>query len=147
MHADTLCAPEIFDNMLSADGDIVLPVDFKPCDDEAMKVQIENEAVTKITKQMPVESAAGEFIGIALLRKEILPELKLMVRQALKEKLFNEYFESAIQKLINLNKYKIKAVSTDNYFWGEVDFVEDYDKVLDTLPDNLYNIASSEWKE
>ena len=39
MHADTLCSPSVFERMINENADIVLPVDYKICDEEAMKVK------------------------------------------------------------------------------------------------------------
>ena len=55
LHADTICELGIFEELLSSEGDIILPVDTKLCDDEAMKVRLEDGRVVEITKQMPVQ--------------------------------------------------------------------------------------------
>ena len=51
-----------------------------------MKVRSKRGKVFQITKQMSVEDADGEFIGIAAFRKEVIPALKSKVKQLLKEK-------------------------------------------------------------
>lgn len=141
MHADTLCAPEIMDRMIASKGDIVLPVEFKKCDEEAMKVRTRNGKVVEITKAIPCESAEGEFIGIAKLDKKIIADIKAATKKVLKEGHFNYYFEGAVQDMIDRQKYDIVSVPTDQYFWGEVDFLEDYDRVTENVPENLYEIA------
>ena len=143
MHADTLCAPEILTDMINTNADIVLPVHFKTCDEEAMKVKTSNDQVIEISKNIPCNEAEGEFIGIAKLSKNIIKPLKQSVKTVLKNKHYNYYFESAIQDIINKNKYSIMFTSTNNYFWGEVDFLEDYNYVIENLPDNLFEIASN----
>lgn len=144
MHADTLCAPEIMERILAAEGDLILPVDFGGCDDEAMKVRTENGRVIEISKKIPLHQAEGEFIGIARMGRKIIPYVRSSVKKILKEKHFDYYFEGAVQDLINQKKYKIVTVPTDSYFWGEIDFMEDYEKVCEMLPENLYRIASGE---
>ena len=146
LHADTLCAPEIFKGMLQKDGNIVLPVEYKHCDEEAMKVKTKDGQLIEISKQIPCEQAEGEFIGIAKIGKEVLPDLREASKKLMNEKKFTAYFEGAIQELINQNKYTIRIVSTESYFWGEVDFLEDYKRVCEQIPDNLIKIAEKEWK-
>lgn len=140
LHADTICAPSIFEKLISTEADIILPVDYKICDDEAMKVRSENGQVVQITKQMPNESADGEFIGIAVFKKNVLPALKDKTKQLMKEKAFNEYFESAIQRLIDEEKFNIETVPTDGAFWAEIDFMEDYEKAAEQMPESLTGI-------
>lgn len=141
LHADTLCEPAIFEKMVCLDGDIVLPVDYKRCDEEAMKVRSKNGQIVQITKKMPVDEAEGEFIGMAAFRKEVIPALKEKTKQLMKEKAFTEYFESAIQRLIDdKENFRIKAVPTDGAFWAEIDFLEDYEKAATEIPESLTNI-------
>lgn len=144
MHADTLCAPEIFEKMLASDGDMVLPVEFKMCDEEAMKIRTKNGFVTEISKQIPCEDGEGEFIGIAKIRKNILPDLKRAAKKLMAEKAFTSYFEGAIQELIKMEKYRLQTVSTDGFFWGEVDFLEDYERVSAEISDKLVSLAEKE---
>lgn len=140
LHADTICEPKIFENLVRLESDVILPVDYKICDDEAMKVRSENGQVVQITKQMPNELADGEFIGMAAFKKKVIPALKEKTKQLMKEKAFTEYFESAIQRLIDEEKFDIRTVSTDGAFWAEVDFIEDYEKAAADMPESLTGI-------
>ncbi len=137
LHADTLCEPAIFEKMIELGADAVLPVEYGSCNEEAMKVRSENGRLAQITKQMPLEVAEGEFIGMASFRKEVLPALKAKTRQLMKEKEFAAYFESAIQRLIDEEDFRIETVSTEGAFWAEIDFVEDYEKAVREIPESL----------
>lgn len=140
LHADTICEPKIFEKLVRLESDVILPVDYKICDDEAMKVRSENGQVVQITKQMPNELAEGEFIGMAAFKKKVIPALKEKTKQLMKEKAFTDYFESAIQRLIDEEKFDIRTVPTDGAFWAEVDFIEDYEKAAADMPESLSGI-------
>lgn len=141
MHADTLCAPEIFEDMLIQEADIVLPVDYKICDEEAMKVRCEGSKVAAISKEIPCELAQGEFIGIAKIGRNTLENIKNASKALMKEKQFASYFEGAIQYLIDQGGTEIVTVPTNGRFWGEVDFLEDYRKVEYEISPKLVQIA------
>ncbi len=128
LHADTICDIHIFEQLLKSDGDIVLPTDTKPCDDEAMKVRLENGKIVEITKYMPVEVAAGEFIGIAKIKKNVIDDLNASTIGVLRDKLFTSYFEGALQRVFDMKKYDVRMIETNDQFWGEVDFLEDYQR-------------------
>lgn len=135
LHADTLCEKSIFEELLSHEGDIVLPVDMKPCDDEAMKVKLNDKAkVIEITKQMDCKDAAGEFIGFAKIKKEVIPMLQEKSTELLRNKAYTAYFEAAIQEIINSNQYDIQVMNTDGRFWAEIDFIEDYERACKLIP-------------
>lgn len=141
LHADTLCAPDIFADVCNAKGDIILPVDFKQCDEEAMKIRREDGRVVEISKEIPCEAGEGEFIGIAKLSGSVIEPIKAASKKLMKGKKFSSYFEAAIQELIDEGRHKIETVETAGRFWGEVDFLEDYQYVCDHFPEELYQIA------
>ncbi|MCM1230993.1 MAG: phosphocholine cytidylyltransferase family protein [Ruminococcus flavefaciens] len=141
LHADTLCEPVIFEKLIELNADVILPVEYKKCDEEAMKVRSIEGKIVEITKQMSLDTAEGEFIGIAAFRKRVIPALKEKTKQLLKEKQFSAYFESAIQRLISEENFRIEAVSTQGAFWIEIDFVEDYEKAVLEIPESLTNIV------
>ena len=140
LHADTICDISIFERVLSLDADVVLPVDFKECDDEAMKVKITNGKLVSITKEMPKETSDGEFIGIAKFSKNVLGGLKKEVKEILKEKKYMSYFESALQRIIEKNEYDIKIVPTNGEYWCEIDFEEDLEKAVKNFPESLVSL-------
>ncbi len=142
MHADTLCSLEVLQEMINTDGDIVLPIDYKLCDEEAMKVRIEDGNVVEISKQIPCDKGAGEFIGIAKLSSKVIPAIKAATKKLMREREFTSYFEGAIQEIINGNGYKISTVDIAKRFWGEVDFLSDYEYVRENIPENIVQIAS-----
>lgn len=140
LHADTICDIGIFDELLRADGDIVLPVDTKPCDDEAMKVRLEEEKIVEITKQMPVETAAGEFIGIAKIKKNVIDDLNESTVRVLRDGIYTSYFEGALQRVFDMKKYDVRMIETDNRFWGEVDFLADYERAEKNISAGLLEL-------
>lgn len=136
LHADTICEKALFEDLLECDGDIVLPVEAGAVDDEAMKVRLDaGRRVVEITKNMPVEQAAGEFIGIAKMRKNVIPLLNQKATELMEEKAFGEYFEAAIQRVLDEGKFSTVIMPTDGKFWAEIDFEEDYRRAERLLKD------------
>ena len=46
--------------------------------------------------------------------------------------------------MINHNDYKPSIVSTDGEFWGEIDFMEDYENVCSKIPEELFRMVKIE---
>lgn len=141
LHADTLCAPDIFKDMVHGNGDIVMPVDFKHCDNEAMKVTTQGGQVVSVSKKIPESESEGEFIGMAKLSGNVMPAIKRASQKLMRDGCLTSYFEGAIQEVINIGGYSVPAMPTNNRFWGEVDFIEDYEYVKNNLPEALWQIA------
>lgn len=138
MHADTLCAPSILEELLEREGDIVLPVDTKPCDEEAMKVSSENGKVRYISKKLDVGTCDGEFIGVAKIRRNVIPALKEKTVKLLREEAFSEYFEAALQCILDDGKFVTESMETGSRFWAEIDFLEDYERAEENIIPALY---------
>ena len=127
LHADTICDKSIYEKLIQFEVDVNLPVQYGKCDEEAMKVRSENGKLIEITKQMPVEKAEGEFIGIASFKKKALVTLKQKVKEVLADEDFSAYFEGAIQRMIDETDYEIKTFDVNDAPWIEIDFKEDYE--------------------
>lgn len=138
LHADTLCEPDIFSKLAEFSADISLPIDYKECDEEAMKIKSLNGKIVQITKQIPVDEADGEFIGIASFRKGMIPKLQSATVKLLEEKKFMEYFEAAVQQLIETEECSVRTISMKDSFWAEIDFKEDYEKATINMPEYMY---------
>jgi choline kinase len=133
LHGDTIFEPAILDGILNTEGDVVLPIDFKECEEEDMKVTIEGSQILKITKEMLPQDGVGEFIGVAKVRKEVLKDLMEVVDDFMAKGEFNLFFEAAIQRLIDSHKYSITFTDIKNYFWNEIDFAEDLEKARNDI--------------
>ena len=128
MHADTIFNETILDDLIISNvSDIILPVDYKSCSEEEMKVITVDGNVTVVHKSIDLDVAEGEFIGVAKIGSCILEELKSAVIDELKEKnKHQDYFEAAIQNLIDQGN-NIKTIATNGRPWVEIDFPEDFE--------------------
>ena len=139
LHADTLCEPSVFEKLLCMDADVTLPVSYGRCDEEAMKVRSENGRIVQITKQMPRRRLTGN-LSVWLLsgKKCSWPCRKDQTVDGRKE--FTAYFESAVQRLLDEEAFEVKAVSWRRGFWAEIDFMEDYERAVASMPESLTTI-------
>lgn len=127
IHADTIFDETILDELIQSQvSQIVLPVDFKKCVEEEMKVSTKDGYVDVVHKSINLDNAEGEFIGIAKVSNLVLADLKEAVIEELKVKCnHNDYFEAAIQNLIDKG-HKVKTIATNDRPWIEIDFPEDF---------------------
>jgi len=133
-HADTIFDEPILMKLLEANGDIVLPIDIKPCGEEEMKIQVdENGHPLHLNKTMATEQALGEFIGVAKISASSIPLLTQSADKHIKNKNFSAFFEVALQDLINSNRELFTLVDVSEYYWNEIDFLEDYEKARENF--------------
>jgi choline kinase len=132
LHADTVFCEAILDKLLSSKfvSPIILAVDKHECDEEAMKVTLSDNKVINVTKEMPLENSDGEFIGLAKISKDIYSEINDATENILEEKLFQSYFEFAVQRLIETSNLSVTSSDVTGLSWREVDFEVDYRAAL-----------------
>lgn len=126
LHADTLADRSIWENLIKAQGEMVLPFERKQCCEEEMKVRIKDNKVIQITKEMDADIADGEFLGIAKFSEKTIPFFKSTAERLFKKGELNHYMESVIQAAIDENKFQINPLDILNHNFVEVDFEEDF---------------------
>jgi len=135
LHSDLVYEPEILDKCLEADGDILLVIDKKACDEEDMKVRVEDGIVVESSKDIPLEEAYGEWIGIAKFSpyggKKLFEEIEDILYE---EENFNLYDTYAFTKMARKG-IPIYPVLTEGRRWIEIDFIKELE------------LARSWWKD
>jgi L-glutamine-phosphate cytidylyltransferase len=129
LHADTLMEKGAWDSLVQVKGgDMILPYDRKSCGDEEMKIIVGNGSVKKIGKDFDSKLATGEFVGIALFRRNTINFFKETASLFFKGDELDYYMESVIQHAIDKKEKDIIPLDISKYEFVEVDFEEDYIK-------------------
>ena len=126
LHADTLADKEIWNQLMNANGEMVLPYERKQCVEEEMKILLEDNKIVKISKEIDESKADWEFLGIAKFEKSTIPFFKSKAEELFKEGDLNHYMESIVQCAIDEDKYDISVMDILDHNFVEVDFEEDY---------------------
>lgn len=126
VNGDTVHPASVEKTLLAPPGTgIELAVDAeKQLTDEAMKVQCgQDGVVTLVTKQMPIESAFGEYIGVCRINPDVAPALTDALERTFRGNP-NLYYEDAFQLLAE-EAAAVRAVPIGVTEWVEVDNHED----------------------
>ena len=110
IHADTFFESDILAALLRTEGN-ALAIEFKDCGEEEMKVKVNNQFITEISKEM-IESD-GEFIGVAKIEDFESIRLKL---DELIEHHYDSFFEMIISSLLDTN-ISFHAVDICDNIW------------------------------
>lgn len=129
LHADTVFEQSVLTALIDHDAgaQLVFAVDRHPCEEEEMKVQIEDGIVRLVTKQMPSDAADGEFLGVARVSAGLLPHLVTAANTLFENEEFQSFFELAVQKLIDGGQLDVTVADVTGAKWREIDFPEDYE--------------------
>lgn len=138
LDSDIIFDPQILRELIDSPRANCLAMNSYELGDEEMKLVGDEEMkIIEISKTCSPEEALGESVGIekfsAQFVAQLYDELDDMI---VDQKLVNLFYEAAFQNLIERGA-EIYIVDTSDLFSMEVDFVEDFDEVVSTLPDHL----------
>lgn len=128
LHGDLVYHSDLIKKCFDTKGNIILVVDIKRCDEEDMKVRVKNGLFVQSSKEISVNEAYGEWIGIAKFSKKGGILLFNEMDKLLEEKQFNVYDTLAFTRLAKQG-HKTNICLTDGLPWVEIDFVEEFERV------------------
>lgn len=79
-------------------------------------------------KELELERTTGEYIGVVTFKKDFLETFKNNMEKMIKEKKYSMWWENILYELIG--KQDINVINVQNKFWAEVDYIEDYERIL-----------------
>ncbi|KAE9634981.1 NTP transferase domain-containing protein [Defluviitalea raffinosedens] len=125
-HADVVYDERILEMTVKAEGKIVLTVEEKQCDEEAMKVRVdENLSFRESSKDIPLNESFGEWTGLAKFENESWKKYLEEVESLLYNREFQVYDTKAMNQLNSKYRDIIEIVSFKDFKWVEVDFEND----------------------
>jgi choline kinase len=131
LHADTVVEQDVWTRLSNVAKDYVLAVDMKKCGEEEMKVSFDNGRLIDISKTIPLNDAAGEFVGVAKFSKNTLSFFHDMAIRLFEEKGLFLYMEEILMTGLKENRINVDWVDVSDLATIEVDFIEDLDKAKD----------------
>ena len=133
VNGDTVHPFDVEETLLTADSgaDLTLAIDVtKQLTDEAMKItKDDNGFVARITKQMPVSAAHGEYIGASLIRPAVAGDLAAALEETWRRD-ESLYYEDGYQTLINHGTH-VGIAALPPLEWVEVDDHADLERARD----------------
>tara|TARA_B100000575_G_C23076572_1_gene620132 strand:+ start:562 stop:1296 length:735 start_codon:yes stop_codon:yes gene_type:complete len=124
MNADVVYPISLLSDVFSSEYKNVLAVDIKICGEEEVKViDGGSNKVVAIGKDLIEDQCLGEFIGVAKLSKNFIIHFMDSLERLIKAGGKNDYFEAAIQAIIN--DVELNFLNVSQYPCLEIDFIED----------------------
>ncbi len=127
LNSDTLFHHEILESVVKArDGTYFVVDNARELGKEEMKVIIKNSRIIKFGKDIPLEEADGEYIGVAKFNPNDAKKIFEKIEDLIKCGKTNLWYEYAINYV--LNDVKAMPIYTHGLPWIEVDTPQDYER-------------------
>lgn len=130
MNGDVFMESALFSTILSANGNPLLFSDSSRIIEADYKLQYtESDGLTKYGKELKPEETTGEYIGVAKLDKSFISDFNKELIRCIDQGQSGLWWENV---LYNLSSHqKINVYDVVGQFWGEVDFIEDYERIME----------------
>lgn len=93
------------------------------------KFYYENGILKKYGKELKGKEITGEYVGIAKIKKDFIKDFKESLEEMIDNQEHSLWWENALYRLSRSNEIYVKDVG--GKFWAEVDYIEDYERILD----------------
>jgi len=133
INGDTIFHPALLKDLLDCGNSAMVIDNVKKLGKEEMKVKIEGDRITEISKEIEPSSADGEYIGVSLYTKASASVVFDVMGKMISNGEGNRWYEDAINRV--LNDVVITPVYTHGKPWIEIDTHEDLKKAVEILDD------------
>lgn len=135
LNADVIFDPGILENAVHPDAPISMIVD-PLWRNETMKVVIEGDRVTRMSKKIPEEEFSGTYIGITVFSKSMQERFLRRLNDFISAGRVNDFFNVAVQELADEGVH-VGYTSTEGLAWAEIDDPLDLTFAQQTVFPNL----------
>jgi len=130
MNADVYFDPKILDKLIKSKNLCSIASDSSKCKtgDYFFKTD-KNNLILKYGKELPLEERTEEYVGMAFLQKKFIPLFLKKFNSLIKEEKYDLWWENILYELADC-KINIKTININGLFWSEVDFYDEYIRIL-----------------
>lgn len=128
LNGDVYFEKKLLDLILHEKKDPVLFFDKRRKFEGDYRFYIEGAKLMKHGKQLLPEETSGEYIGVAKIEKNFLPMFRERLDGLMKSQMHHLWWENILYSF--LEEREIFVEDVNGLFWGEVDCLEDYQRIL-----------------
>ncbi len=128
MSGDVFLAPEIVDELLTLRQTPVLLADPTRIEEADYRYYYQNGLLLKFGKDLSIEETTGECLGVAKLSGDAVALYKNHMEEMIHRQCHSVWWENVLYDLVG--KENIYVHEVRDHFWAEVDFVEDYRRIV-----------------
>ena len=138
INGDNVVDEGIISGLLEIKETALVVDNYKQLNEESFKLRIENNAIMEIGKEINIDTASGEFIGVSKVSKNDLSMFKSILEDLIAENVQN-YYDLAYKDLST--KSRIKYFYTNGLKWTEIDDKNDWEyahTLIEEFENNVY---------
>ena len=128
MNADVFLEEGILDEIMASSLSPVLFSDETRKEEADYKFYYENNILMKYGKELTGADITGEYIGAAKLSSSFIPEFVEQLEGMITTQQHSVWWENVLYAMTDRRDIYVQNI--ENKFWAEVDYIEDYERIL-----------------
>lgn len=127
-NADVFWEEDLLELLLRDERDAVMLSDASRADVGDYFFRTENGMIKDYGKELPKESRNCEYVGLARLKASFVNRFKMRVDKCVDDELYGMWWENVLYNFST--ESPVYAVDVEGRFWCEIDYLEDYERIL-----------------
>jgi len=129
INADLFYEDSFLDSLLDDPREVVMLADSTRIKGADYRFRFEGDRIIGYGKEIPDEQTHGEYVGIALVRAPFMPKFRQQLEDLIGAQETGKWWEDILYSFIPKG-VPIHYRDMAGAFWAEVDFVEDYERIM-----------------
>lgn len=131
MNADVFVSENILKNILEDDRDPVMSIDVtRRKDGDYFFSTTDDGIIKKYGKNLPIEERSCEYVGIAKVGKEFITRFRERLDNLIEQGQYMLWWENVLYSFTDSAEYPIHTIDVKKDFWSEIDYFDDYERIL-----------------
>ena len=133
MNADVFWEQDIMDILLEENKDAVLLADssLSRLRDGDYFFGCKGNKIVKYGKELARELRTHEYVGVAKIQANFMPYFKDMMNKLIESEQYNCWWEDILYRCSAKRDVYVRDIA--GHFWAEVDYIEDYERIMDYI--------------
>lgn len=133
-NGDVFWTKEIFESIAKSNKELVLLSDKKRVDDGDYFFKTENNILKAYGKELTRENRDCEYVGVAKISANMVASFKNRLLKMVDNQESDKWWENVLYSMVEERPIYVEDVG--DAFWAEVDFIEDYNRILEYIKTN-----------
>ncbi|MDU4320541.1 MAG: phosphocholine cytidylyltransferase family protein [Clostridium sp.] len=142
---------ELYDDTIIANVDVFWTQDIlnkiKECDKEIFMLSdssrvkegdyfffVEDGKVKRYGKELEVHERNCEYVGISYIKKDFIDKFKMRLEEMINSQKHQKWWEDVLYSFVD--EEDINVLDIKGSFWAEIDYFDDYERILDFVNKN-----------
>ena len=130
LNADLFIEDSMLERLIEVKKSPIFLSDSTRIEDADYRFYWEDDRLLRFGKELTNEETTGEYVGIAKIEKKDIKTMKAQLEYLVDQGEYNMWWEDVFYSLVETGK-AIYIEDIKGSFWAEVDFIEDYNRILD----------------